>query len=86
MEHLTNYVLGLNAAIAAGVNVMCVPIGEKRPFPVIRTIEIWQDLKALRIWYLKEGADVRGYARISALFSVQFDDLPNDLRAEGWNQ
>jgi hypothetical protein len=82
MELLRHYIDGLNAVIAAGVDVQTVIQGKSHP--IIHTIEILPELRLLRVWYLDNGYEKRTYIDASTKFTVAFHDLPSEMREAGW--
>jgi hypothetical protein len=82
MDLLKAYIAGLNAVIAAGVDVQTVIHGTSHP--IIRAIEILPELRLLRVWYLDKGYDKRTYIDASSKFTVHFNDFPNEMREAGW--
>jgi hypothetical protein len=84
MELLKQYIAGLNAAIAAGGDVRFMLAGKS--VPAICAIIINEQQRCLNVTYLmpNQPGDQKTQIPVSTRFTIEMNDLPNDLRAEGW--
>lgn len=83
MDHLIQYIAALNNVIKAGVDVRYILNGTS--VPVIRAA-VLLEAKMLQINYLVGDSpfDQTAIIPASAKFSVEFNDLPNELRDANW--
>lgn len=84
MKHVRSYITGLNAIIAAGVDVRFFYEGHW--IPAICVIEINEEEKCLEIWSRTQTSiyDFKVNMSVRTHFTMEFNDLPNDLRKDNW--
>jgi hypothetical protein len=83
MELLRQYIEGLNAVIHAGVDVRAPLFGMMQ---AVILVEIDEEKKDLLVTYINNRSphDKTAHLPVSTKFSMEFNDLPNQLRGEGW--
>lgn len=85
MLYLKRHVSGLNAQIAAGANVETLIDGKWLPcVGAPNSITILEEERCLLVIVLEAGRDRKEKVNAGQPFRSEFNDLPNDLRAEGW--
>jgi hypothetical protein len=84
MEHLREYIAGLNMAIAAGGDVRFFHKGKS--VSAICEIIINEQDKCLNVTYITAASPYDQQTQIpaSTQFTVEMDDRPDELREAGW--